>query len=1012
MAPLARIVCASLAFVTASVSASSAVAIERRQNGTSGSTCPGYKASDVQKNANGMTATLTLAGKPCNVYGNDLHHLTLTVEYQTDKRLHVLIQDANQQVYQVPESVFPRPSLTGVENGTSDLLFDYQAEPFSFTVKRRKTGEILFDTSAASLIFEDQYVRLRTALPPSPSLYGTGEHTDPFMLNTTNYTRIVWDRDAYGTPQGTNLYGTHPIYYDHRGENGTHAVFLLNSNGMNYKIDDTDGQFLEYDLLGGVLDFYFVAGPSPVEASQQYSEIAGKAAMMPYWGFGFHQCRYGMRDVYEVAEVVANYSAANIPLETMWTDIDYMYLRRVFSLDPERFPLPLMRELVSTLHSRQQHYIVMVDPAVAYQDYAPFNNGKDDGIFMMKNGSIFRGVVWPGVTAFPDWFHPDTQAYWNGEFADFFNASGGVDIDALWIDMNEPSNFAHYPGTEDAEQQAVTLGDPPRPPAVRLGSPRPIAGFPADFQPQCKSQVVFGVNASTFFGENIIVFGNASTIGGPNYDIMNAAPLDATNYPIWGATIDMPPNSVVSFQYVRSEPNGTYIYEAKNRTLTTGGCNSTVQQTGDSITTSSPPQSQSKLKRSLSFHAHSAPLHKRQAHASAPGDKKGLPGRNLINPSYNIQNVAGSLSNLTADTDIVLYNGMVEYDTHNMYGGMMSEASRVAMLSRRPTKRPMIITRSTFAGSGREVGKWTGDNLSDWFHYLISITEIMEFAALYQVPFVGSDVCGFGGNTNELLCARWASLGSFAPFFRNHDQNGVIPQEFYLWPIVTEAAQNAIAIRYKLLDYIYTAMYQQNQTGTPLVQPLFFHYPEDKNTFPLGYQFFWGPGLMVAPVTEENSTTANFYMPHDVFYDYYSHDKISGTGAPYTLTNVSYSTIPLYYKGGQILAERVNSANTTTELRKQNFHIVIAPGTNGTAEGDLYLDDGDSLVQSSYSYIHFSYSAATGQFQMSGHFGYEPGVYISQITVLGKNSGSNSTASSRVKSYQQISLTKAYSATV
>jgi len=53
---------------------------------------------------------------------------------------------------------------------------------------------------------------------------------------------------------------------------------------------------------------------------------------------------------------------------------------------------------------------------------------------LQKNGSIYQGVVWPGVTAFPDWFHPDTQAYWTEEFAKFFDADTGVDIDALWIE--------------------------------------------------------------------------------------------------------------------------------------------------------------------------------------------------------------------------------------------------------------------------------------------------------------------------------------------------------------------------------------------------------------------------------------------------------------------------------------------------------------------------------------------------------------------------------------------------
>jgi alpha-glucosidase len=183
-------------------------------------------------------------------------------------------------------------------------------------------------------VFENQYLRLRTSLPDAPRLYGIGEHTDGFQLNTTNYTRTVssddllsqlvanneqlWNRDAYGTPPGTNLYGSHPVYLDHRGENGTHGVFLASSEGMDVKIDDSDGTYLEYNTLGGVVDLYFLAGPTPKEVSVQYSDLSGTPAMMPYWGFGSHQCKYGYRDVWEVAEVVANYSAADIPLEVSY----------------------------------------------------------------------------------------------------------------------------------------------------------------------------------------------------------------------------------------------------------------------------------------------------------------------------------------------------------------------------------------------------------------------------------------------------------------------------------------------------------------------------------------------------------------------------------------------------------------------------------------------------------------------------------------------------------------------
>ena len=66
---------------TAVSSASSALL--RRDEASDLSQCPGYTASNIQQTSSGLTADLTLAGEPCNVYGTDLRDLTLTVEYQT-----------------------------------------------------------------------------------------------------------------------------------------------------------------------------------------------------------------------------------------------------------------------------------------------------------------------------------------------------------------------------------------------------------------------------------------------------------------------------------------------------------------------------------------------------------------------------------------------------------------------------------------------------------------------------------------------------------------------------------------------------------------------------------------------------------------------------------------------------------------------------------------------------------------------------------------------------------------
>ncbi|KAK0944934.1 hypothetical protein LTR29_003525 [Friedmanniomyces endolithicus] len=142
--------------------------------------CPGYTASDVARTENGLTATLNLAGSACNVYGTDIETLALEVDVQSAHRLRISIQPAyldssNISQYILPDDLVHLPEQGVVQSDTQDvdLQFTWSNEPsFSFTVLRKSTGDVLFDTRGSVLVYENQFIEFVSQLPQDYNLYG------------------------------------------------------------------------------------------------------------------------------------------------------------------------------------------------------------------------------------------------------------------------------------------------------------------------------------------------------------------------------------------------------------------------------------------------------------------------------------------------------------------------------------------------------------------------------------------------------------------------------------------------------------------------------------------------------------------------------------------------------------------------------------------------------------------------------------------------------------------------
>jgi alpha-glucosidase len=321
---------------------------------------------------------------------------------------------------------------------------------------------------------------------------------------------------------------------------------------------------------------------------------------------------------------------------------------------------------------------------------------------------------------------------------------------------------------------------------------------------------------------------------------------------------------------------------------------------------------------------------------------------------------------------------------HNIYGMQMARATLTGVKRFAPERRPLVITRSGYAGLQRYCSTWTGDNLATWRHLWLANVQCQRLA-VSGVSFAGSDVGGFVGQPTAELFERWVQMSIFHPFFRNHSSGDHGEQEPWSFGEKTlDKIRIAIELRYRLLPYIYTTFFQYCQDGSPMVRPLAFVSQGEAATVHRSHEFMLGDSLLIAPVHEAGLTGMPIYLPEGEWHNYHNNNKIKG--GKVLDVEIDEESIPLFVKSGTVLPH-FPVMQYVGEKPLDSIELKIYCGEGGSG---FYHDAGDGYdyVDGGYRLAHFQMEKLSEGYRITqtikGHFQADFSHYILDIQATGK----------------------------
>lgn len=269
---------------------------------------------------------------------------------------------------------------------------------------------------------------------------------------------------------------------------------------------------------------------------------------------------------------------------------------------------------------------------------------------------------------------------------------------------------------------------------------------------------------------------------------------------------------------------------------------------------------------------------------------------------------------------------------------LMCRVTRDSITAKTPSARPYIVCRSGHAGIQRYAQSWAGDNSTSWESLRHNIATILGMG-LSGFPNHGCDIGGFHGPAPDPeLLVRWVQHGIFQPRFSIHSVNSDnTVTEPWMYRDHTSPVRDAIKLRYRLFPYLYSLTARAARTGLPIMEPLVSAFQNDPACDENSEEFMLGDSLLVANVLTPGATTRTVRLPAgEVFYDAWTRKRYEG-GQNVELP-VDLDSIPLFVRGGGILAISDNQLNSLTHDEVTDLRLVCAPDRDGHFV--LYEDDG------------------------------------------------------------------------